>query len=241
MKIALCLSGYFNSSKDNTSLGIDGFYHIKKHILDGNDVDIFIHSWDIENKNTIEELYSNYIKNCIFEPQIDFKPLFIKNGLNKLPPHGTPFYNLFSQYYSVQKSFELMSDSNIDYECVIRARFDLGRINRKTSGMNGNNSYAVQCINFNPNLDMNKFYMADWQYIETEGPADMWFYSNKKNMINFTKLFEILSNQIQVGSKYQEWTGNSDGGMVNGIKGWKWFLMQTGLWDKKELLPTYWE
>jgi hypothetical protein len=31
MKIALCLHGYFNSSRDNTSLGIHGYNHIKNN------------------------------------------------------------------------------------------------------------------------------------------------------------------------------------------------------------------
>ena len=44
MKIALCLHGMFDSSMDTTSNGLDGFAHIKKHILDKGDVDVFIHS-----------------------------------------------------------------------------------------------------------------------------------------------------------------------------------------------------
>ena len=77
MKIALCLHGYFNSSRDLSSLGVDGYEHIKKHILDGNDVDIYIHSWDLSNQNTIENLYGDKTRNSIFEPQMNFKPLFI--------------------------------------------------------------------------------------------------------------------------------------------------------------------
>lgn len=240
-KIALCLSGYFNSQKATNSFGEDGFEHIKKHILDGNDVDVYIHSWDIKNMDTIKSLYGNLIKNSIFESQIDFKPLFYKNKLDSFTSHGTPFWNIFSQYYSVQKSFELMVNSEVNYDCVIKARFDLGRINRNTSGPGRGNPYAVQCINFNPNFDMGYFYMADWQYLDTEGPADMWFYSNLENMKKFNKVFDVLSNDIRVGSSFQTWAGTSDGGMVNAIKGWKWFLMKTELWDKKKTLTTYWE
>lgn len=244
MKIALCISGYFNSSRDKSSLGIDGFEHIKKHILNNRDVDIYIHSWDTDNENTIKNLYKDLIKDCIFEPQIDFKPLFIKNGLDKIPLRdgATPFWNVFSQFYSVQKSFELMLKSNIDYDCIIKARFDLGRINRNSSGPhNISNPYPVQCINFIDDLDMNYFFMADWQYLETEGPADMWFYSNKENMANFARIYNILSDEIRINSEYQEWAGNNDGGMINTIKAWKWFMIKTGLWEKKFLLPTYWE
>jgi hypothetical protein len=52
--------------------------------LDGNDVDVYIHSWDTKNKEVIENLYSTLIKKSVFEPQIDFKPLFVKNGLDIL-------------------------------------------------------------------------------------------------------------------------------------------------------------
>ena len=244
MKIALCLSGYFNSSRDKNSLGIDGYEHIKKHILDGNDVDIYIHSWDLHNQGIIEKIYGHLIKSSIFEAQIDFKPNFIKNGLNNFPIHygATPFWNVFSQYYSVQKSFELMINYNVYYDCVIKSRFDLGRINRNTSGPhNLQNPYPVQCINFDLNLDMTKFYMANWQYLETEGPADMWFYSNKENMSNFSKIYDILSNDIKINSEYQKWAGSNDGGMVNTIKCWKWFLLKTNLWHKKIALETKWE
>jgi hypothetical protein len=244
MKTALCLSGYFNSSRDKSSLGVDGYQHIKKHILVGNDVDVYIHSWDLANEKLINETYGSLIKASIFEDQIDFKPLFIKNGLHTLPIHygATPFWNVFSQYYSVQKSFELMVDSGLDYDCVIKARFDLGRINRNTSGPhNLQNPHPVQCINFDPKLDMSKVYMADWQYLQTEGPADMWFYSNKENMSKFSQIYTILSEDIKIDSQYEKWAGTKDGGIVNTIKGWKWFLLKTKLWYKKIPLKTTWE
>lgn len=243
MKIALCLHGYFNSSRDNASLGIDGYNHIKKNILDGNDVDVYIHSWDIANIDKIKELYGDITKDSLIESQIDFKPLFIENGLDMVPVHNdaTPFWNVFSQFYSVQKSFELMLKSNIEYDCVVKARFDLGRINRATSGPGLGNPFAVQCINFKPQYDMDNLYIANWQYLDTEGPADMWFYGNKKIMSNFAKIFDILSNDVKINSEYQTWAGESDGGLVNTIKAWKWFMIKTGIWDKKAPLDTIWE
>jgi hypothetical protein len=237
MKIALCLHGYFNSQKDLSSFGEDGYKHIEKHIFKYENVDVYIHTWDLKNKEIIEKLYGKFIKKAIFEPQIDFKPLYNQNGLSYLPHHGTPFWNAFSQYYSVQKSIELMIESEINYDVVIKARFDLSRINRRNV-----NAIPVQCINFDPNLDMNIFYMADWGYLEKEGPADMWFYSNKENMSKFSKIFDILSNDIKANNtEYQLWAGHDRGGIVNTVRGWKWFMIKTGLWDKKGLLKTYYE
>ena len=91
MKIALCLSGYFNSPKSPNSFGEDGFEYIKKHILNGNTVDVFIHSWDISNKDIIERLYDNLIKDCPFEEI----PIKYKKEVSKL-------YNDANKYIPLQ-------------------------------------------------------------------------------------------------------------------------------------------
>jgi len=244
MKIALCLHGYFDSQRDANSKGLDGFNHIKKHILDGNNVDIFIHSWDLPNKEKIISLYENWIIDAAFEEQIDFVPLCRENGLDHrtLDSGRTHFKNVFSQFYSVQRAFELMLESGLQYDCVIKARFDLGRINRLTSGpQSPQNPYPVQCINFDPTLPMDKFYMADWQYFETEGPADMWFYSSQENMEAFAGIYDALKADLRIDSPFEEWAGPNDGGMMNSIKALKWFFIQNGLWDKKQPLNTTWE
>lgn len=252
MKIALSLSGYFDSGKDESSKGIDGFQYIFKELLNKFDIDVYIHSWDIKNKNNIENLYDEWLVDSKFEPQIDFKPLFYKNKLNEYKIHATPFYNVFSQYFSVQESFRLIKSNNIKYDCVIKGRFDLGRINRSGNSpmaqaisfiKTGTFLYPVQCINFNPNLDMSFFYLAKWseKFFNNEGPADMWFYSSYDNMMNFCDLFSLLSKDIKKGGEYERWANGNDGGIVNGIKGWKWFLMNKKLWSKKKPLSTKWK
>lgn len=244
MKTALCLSGYFSSTRDISSKGIDGYNHIKKHILDKVDVDVYIHSWDVFNKELILGIYKDILVDHLFEPQINFQYVVDKNKLNTISvrPNEPPFWTAFSQWYSIQKSFELMLKSNINYDCVIKGRFDLGRINRSTTGPhNPGNPYPVQCINFDPNLDMKHFYMAGWQYFETEGPPDMWFYSNLENMKHFSRVFDILSEDIIPESPYEMWCGKNDGGMLNAIKCWKWFLIRTRLWELSKPLKTNWE
>ena len=237
-KTAVCISGYFNSQKDLTSKGVDGYDHLDKHVFSKVDTDVYIHSWDLENKQQILDLYGDRLKGCLFQPQIDFEPI---STLPK-PDGRVPQSVLFSQFYSLQRSFELLNLSNEQYDCVIKTRFDVGRINRNTSGPhNPSNPYPVQCINFNTDFDMSKFYMANWQYLDTEGPADMWFYSNKENMANFAKIFDILSADVKIGTDYQKWAGESDGGLVNTIKAWKWFMLKTELWNKKVPLETIWE
>mgnify|MGYP001812543692 CR=1 FL=1 len=245
MKIALALSGYFDSKRDSSSLGLDGFNHIKNRILDNNNVDVYIHSWDLENRNVIEDLYGPWIKESVFEEQINFKPAFYDNELDKYPIRQgvTMFWNVFSQFYSIQQTFKLIEEH---YDVAIKARFDLGRINRQSSGpFNRNNPYAVQCINFDSSLDMSQIYMAKWQqsYLDNEGPADMWFYSGWENMQNFCRLYDIARSDVRYNSEYAKWAieSSNDPHVTNTIKAWKWFFIKTGLWDKKFLLDTEWE
>ena len=56
MKIALCLHGYYNSSGGPES-GDFGFDYITKNIILGNDVDVFVHSWDLPAKEKIIQSY----------------------------------------------------------------------------------------------------------------------------------------------------------------------------------------
>lgn len=252
MKVALCLSGYFSSKKDKSSNGFDGFKHIKRHILDKANVDVFIHSWDIENKKNIKQLYAPYIKLSKFEPQIDFKPLFFKNGLDAYPTHGTPFYNIFSQFYSLQESFKLFySQEYKNYDFVIRARFDLGRINRKNtsplisfySRIRGNGKiYPVQCINFNPRLNNKSIYFPLWakEKIEDEGLADMWYYSSPEKLKKLQYIFDFMAENIKQEGHYLKWAKEDFGGPLNAIKALKYFFIKNDLWNDISLLKTNW-
>ena len=165
MKIALSLHGLFDSVQDLNSKGIDGYNHIKNNILNKGDVDVYIHSWEIDKQKEIEKLYNP--KKSIFEPQIDFTNIVKERKLDKLPNTPRKPEVILSHLYSVTESIKLAYESKINYDLVIKARFDLGRINRSTSGPhNQTNPYPVQCINLQTNIEKNKLYMADWQYFK---------------------------------------------------------------------------
>lgn len=232
MKIAICLSGYFNSLKDLSSKGIDGYEHLKQRIFSKcDDVSVYIHCWDIDKKQQILDLYGDKVKKYLFEPQIDFEPY--TTGVDYPNNPRVRQSILFSQYYSVQKSFELLYSTHTKYDCVIKTRFDVGRINNNTA------SIPVQCITFQPSYPMDKFYLADWGYFDTEGPADMWFYSSYENMKHFCDIYDLIKKDMVPGGEMEKWAGSNDGGIHNGIKCYKWFLIQKGLWDKKYPLQTY--
>ena len=293
MRIALCLSGYFDSLKDLDSKGDDGFQHIKKHILSkreqGHQVDVFIHNWQPEREEYIRNLYDP--KKAIFEDQIDFDYIATKNKISRY--HLDPNYQLgswtidsksgsgyvgperlLSMFYSVQKSFELAyeyeKENDFRYDCVIKSRFDLGRVNRKTSGPGKQNPFPCQCIVFDPNYDMENFYQAYWDLFN-EGPADMWFYSSSENMKCFSSLYDkVLKEYLQIGSDYSKavvggWLLSSKDNfrsneifkeaherdsnlhtypkhmVVNGILLMKWFLEENDLWEKSKYLVGEWE
>jgi|TARA_B100001094_G_C18164570_1_gene791276 hypothetical protein len=253
MKIALCLGGYLDSQKDKSSKGIKGFDYINKKIFKGNNVDVYIHSWDLINKSLIEDLYGERIRNSKFERQIDFSQVVEDNNLTCYPMHGTKFENILSQFYSVQESFRTLYQygENVNYDIVIKGRFDLGFINRNQtspwislySQMRGNGKiYPVQCINFDKSLDMKYIYFPRWakNRIEDEGFNDMWYYSNNTNMKKFTTFYDFVKLNINNNSDYIKWAGKNFGGPLNAIKILKYFLIQNELFDNVKLLKTTW-
>lgn len=241
MKIALCLHGLFDSTVDMTSKGLDGFNHIKKNILDGNDVDIFIHSWEVEKENEINELYNP--KRSTYEHQIDFQKIADSRGLNSLSNTPRLPKNVLSHLYSVTKSVSLPYKENKKYDIVVKARFDLGRINRLTSGPGQMNPYPVQCINFSTKILNDKIYMANWQHFHM-GPADMWFYGSFDIMRNFINLYESLMDEMYIGSEYHKFATsieNNPGDLSNAIAFYKYWMIKNNLWENRINLDTEWE
>jgi hypothetical protein len=241
MKIALCLHGLFDSTQDSTSNGFDGLEHIKKHILSKGDVDVFIHSWEVEKADFINMLYQP--KSAIFEEQRDFSDLIKERGLDKLNGCPRSPQSVLSHLYSVTKAMELPFKEKERYDVVIKARFDLGRINRNTSGPGLGNPYPVQCINFNPNIEADKIYMADWNHFHM-GPADMWFYGSEQTMNHFKNLYQTLEEQMVIGSDFHKFAtqieGN-EGDLSNSIAFYKWWMIGNGLWENIINLQTIWE
>ncbi len=239
MKTAICIAGYFDSLVDGSSKGIDGHKHLKERVLSKVDADIYIHSWDVDKKQQILDLYGDKVKKYIFEPQIDFEPYTTGVDYSNNPRSSQSI--LFSQFYSIQKSFELLYSNKKHYDCVIKSRFDIGRVNYFTDRAGGR--APTQSISFDITLPMNYFYLASWGHenwrFDTEGPADMWFYSNYENMKHFCNIYDIIKKDMIPNDKMEKWAGDNDGGIHNGIKCWKWFLIQAGLWDLKVPLTTY--
>lgn len=251
MKVALCLHGNFNSNYDNHSKGIDGFKYIEKHILKKFNTDVFIHSWDLKNKKRIIKLYKP--KKAIFQSQIDFDDHVKKNELNRLSLSNQPRppQIVFSHIYSVDQVLNLCFNYNKKYDMIIKARFDLGRINRKTTSplislysfIRGNGwIYPVQCIKFPKSLNYDKLYVAFWKKFN-DGPADMWYYGSEKVMKKFSNLFKELNRELKRNSEFLSYCEeNSEGKLIfsDAIKFYKYYMLKYEIWNKIEPLKTKW-
>lgn len=241
MKIALCLHGLFNSTTDFTSNGTDGFDYIEKNILNKGDVDVYIHSWEVDKKEDILKLYNP--KLSVFEQQKNFSKLIKERSIDTLTTCPRPPQNVLSHFYSISEVFKLLYNTKEKYDIVIKSRFDLGRINRKTSGPGNHNPYPVQCINFITNIEKDKIYMANWNHFNM-GPADMWFYGDQNLMREFTGLYDSLIPQFHLNSDFHKFAINIEGNvgdLSNSIAFYKWWMMENGLWNKRINLDTVWK
>ena len=205
-KIALCLYGNFNNRLSATS-GIDGTNYIKETILKNRDVTLFIHSWDLENKNIIQKQYGNLISDSIFESQIDFSPQIQAAQIDEKQfqsPGGQSFRtiaNSLSFFYSRGKSIDLMQKHEVKtgqkFDVVISSRFDLGQIDK----YNGYQEYKTSEIIFDENNDMSFFYSALFNQLNA-GYADMWLYSSSDNMKKVALMYEKAFSYLQTNSDY---------------------------------------
>ena len=128
MKVALLLSGLPRKVED-------GYERTWKHIIENYDTNIYLHAWKDEEWENVSKFYPNAKSFILQEP---FKFTKYKKGI-KLPHNDTsrpiPQYDVMScfrqlpMFYSWQIGYKPLYDSMVDYDVVIRSRYDLG-INR---------------------------------------------------------------------------------------------------------------
>lgn len=222
MRIALCLHGYFNNRADKNA-GTNGFYHLQERVMSLGDVDVFFHSWDVENQDAILGLYSKP-KEFIIEPQAQFLQLEeeqkrIDEGLNRATSKfaSCKLSSTLSFLYSRKKAIELKQQeedkTGLLYDVVITSRFDAGQRDKF-----GKWKYYVSRINFSPSFDMNYVYSAMWDQLNA-GYADQWLYSNSLNMDIVATLYDKCFEYFREGSDYEKMltTGWRDSVPVNNM------------------------
>lgn len=132
MKVALMLTGL--ARKVN-----EGYINYWKYIINNNDVDLYLHAWESkpdgitnnEDSDFVEQIYPNakYIK--IEKP---FKFTKYREGItNPTNDNSRPLedfdvagnFRSFPMFYGWETTYQHIKNSNINYDCIIRSRYDL--------------------------------------------------------------------------------------------------------------------
>jgi hypothetical protein len=192
MKIAYCLHGCVGGTvgksgekRSGSDEVVDGSSGQISNLLDVDNIDFFIHSWDTNLHDKFLEKYNP--KKIKTEPQIVFK-------MPKHLPDNLRTQSHYSRWYSVRESLNLKSEfeseNEFKYDLVILTRFDL---------------YWLRPFDFST-LDTNKIHF-DWctvngrKYggIRAKEWPDRIMCGNSENMDSFKTLYENLTEYTSPG------------------------------------------
>lgn len=188
MKVALCLFGLVGSKegKDGKGGNIDymvAYEHYKKHVLDKNDVDVFIHSWSIGFEKELEETYKP--QKSIFQKQKRFAWLNIRNNDQK--------HRAYSRWYSSKKTIELKREYEIEngfvYDWVMVSRLDLVFFTDVIFDRYDPGYFYASHWNDVPNPKADRLQANKENHYEGVGFLDLWFFSNSEMMDRFSTLY----------------------------------------------------
>tara|TARA_R110001592_G_scaffold192795_12_gene439821 strand:+ start:7809 stop:8582 length:774 start_codon:yes stop_codon:yes gene_type:complete len=183
MRYALCLHGLIGSldgksgASDSCLDVLDLAYkHLSKYILDKNNIDIFIHSWDVEYTKEILEKFKPIKSNI--EIQMQFE------GERRIKNHYSRWYSFMQ---SVKLKTEYENENNFKYDGVMVSRFDVAWLNQ---------------IKFNK-YNMDYFYVSQWYKgdkirKDKNKIKDIWFLSSSKNINQFSNLYLMLDDYNKI-------------------------------------------
>lgn len=183
-RVALCLSGLVGGAggKDGKGEALDvqtPYERYREHVLDTNDVDVFMHSWSLDARADLIRFYHPVAAR--FEKQIQFS--------DKFREHITR-----SRWYSMREALWLKrayeAQHGFRYRMVMVSRFD---------------SLWFTDVVFSE-YDPAYFWASHWNhngpnklgpYDRTNrntgrGFLDLWFFSGSENMDRFGKLYDAL-------------------------------------------------
>lgn len=206
MKIAVCMfgitGGFTGPGGEGKQLDpILSFKNYSETIFKDYDIDFFIHSWSLDFKESLIEIYKP--KNYLFEEQKDFSFAKISNhSLDHINTYRKLFsdhkdvrgylqkyiFNAYSKWYSTCKSIKLMQDfsetNKVSYDLVLQLRFDL---------------FFREKIKFEE-IDQKKFYCPPRFEIDKDLTInDTWMLSSYENAVKFSSIYDNLEN-------YSIWT-----------------------------------
>ncbi len=226
MKVALCLSGKVGNTKGKSGYHKSesrvlekGFEHYKRHIIEKNDLDVFVHCWDVELSDQIELIYNPV--SSTYQQQINFDiPHYVRGEDKRKQNHYSRWYSNM-QVNKLRKNYE--NQNNFKYDFVMTTRFDLAwETDVIFSDYNPNNFYvgywsAVFDKNGKDifkggrgplydllrqdkkNINKFKYGLKGYPTID-EGFLDLWFFSNSENSDKFFNLYNLLDEYNKPGN-----------------------------------------
>lgn len=252
MKVALCLCGVVGGDKGKSGTGSPdeileiGYEHYKRHILEHNDVDVFVHTWTTEKQQEIEQLYNP--KKALYEEQIFFD---IPDHVKGHPHRPMRRNNHYSRWYSTKQTIALKQqyeqENNFEYDFVMVARFDIawqkdvkfsqfdssafyaGNWNRKyfANGQEVKNRLYYNIVAQDPNITKTFINKNIGYPHNEEGLIDFWFFANSNNMDKFATLFDRLDTYAKPGNCPTDHEGSISNHRLS-----LYHLQQEGLIDK---------
>jgi len=254
VKTAICFNGLVGSTKGKSQELIGDFntcfeissHLYKKHIIDKNDVDIFIHSWSTGMEREVVDTYKP--KKYIVEEQKVFDiPEYIPGPEVRRHTH-------YSLWCSRQKSIRLKCDyereNNIKYDCVMLARFDLAWqsdliFEDYDQEYFWTQKWPKKILNGKMLKDIEYWKLSDsgfnmetewWGYPHNnQGLLGMWFFSNSENMNKFATLYDHLDEYSLPGNCPVD-----DSGKISAHRQIPYHLEKIGLMDKIRLCDKNW-
>jgi hypothetical protein len=209
MKVAVCISGQPRNYEQ-------GFKELKKWFLNKYDCDVYIHTWydtksvfetghDYLEKKTYSFTQNDYDKILkLYKPKAyEFqKPItFDETGItgSHLP---YKLNNILSAAYSIHSCYNLVRESGIEYDYIIRYRFDL-QFTKYVS---------PKCIFLKDisQLDPNKYNCFKYPDIDgfpqrTSEIDDQFIVSGPQIADIYSDYFSYILNYIYMDAEYGEW------------------------------------
>ena len=221
MKVAFCLSGLAGGVNDkHGGLKVDyniAYDYYQKHIFEHNDVDVFIHTWSVDFEKPIMKLYNP--KKSIFQEQIMFddKP-------SRKHSIYSRWYST-EKVIELKKSYELENNFSYDcvfltrfdlafFSDILFKDYDLNHFfaphwtkykNILGQGISNRGFYQAMKKSYVPDILKKFFYRFSYCGYPFNGKSppdygggieDFWFFSNSKDMDQFSTLFDNLDNYL---------------------------------------------
>lgn len=209
MKVAISISGLPRCYKE-------GYEELKKWFLDKYDCDVYIHTWyDTKTKfktghnfsfnkdyQFTEEDYQNILelyqpKNYTFQKPIPFDA----NSLTS--KFGVKLNVSLSTFYSLQHSFNLIKESGIHYDYIIRTRFDL----KFTDYISPECTFLKDIFLLDPN-QLNYFQYSDDPSVRISEIDDLFAVGSLNVMNVYCNTFSYILNYLYMNEEYKEWLDN---------------------------------